>query len=115
MSRFLRFLNPLMQDARGIVENAGLATAPVLRERNAYRAAWPSWKVVIAITVTGDLRCCGRLFLCGTRSWSRSGRLRCGGLRQQVLDGTGPETEADDCDRCRDDIQFIELLKGARQ
>ena len=29
----------------------------MLRERNAYRAAWPSGKVVIDITVTGDLRC----------------------------------------------------------
>lgn len=37
----------LIEDARGIVENVGLATSPaVLRERSAYRAAWPSGKAV---------------------------------------------------------------------
>jgi chromosome partitioning protein len=38
----------LIEDARGIVEDVGLATAPaVLRERSAYRAAWPTGKAVI--------------------------------------------------------------------
>ena len=38
----------LLDDARAIVESAGLATAPVvLRERGAYRAAWPLGKAVV--------------------------------------------------------------------
>ena len=38
----------LLDDARGIVTNAGLAAAPfVLRERSAFRAAWPHGKGVI--------------------------------------------------------------------
>jgi len=37
----------LLDDARGIVEEAGLATSPVvLRERSAYRASWPLGKTV---------------------------------------------------------------------
>jgi chromosome partitioning protein len=37
----------LLDDARAIVEDAGLAAAPVvLRERSAYRAAWPSGRTV---------------------------------------------------------------------
>lgn len=37
----------LLEDARAIVEGAGLLTAPlVLRERSAYRAAWPLGKTV---------------------------------------------------------------------
>ena len=37
----------LLDDARAIVEAAGLTVAPVvLRERGAYRAAWPSGKAV---------------------------------------------------------------------
>ena len=37
----------LIDDARAIVESAGLATSPVvLRERSAYRAAWPLGKAV---------------------------------------------------------------------
>jgi chromosome partitioning protein len=38
----------LLDDARAIVHDTGLATAPVvLRERSAYRAAWPLGKAVI--------------------------------------------------------------------
>lgn len=38
----------LLDDARAIVERAGLAVAPViLRERSAYRAAWPTGKGVM--------------------------------------------------------------------
>jgi chromosome partitioning protein len=38
----------LLEDARAIVEATGLVVAPVvLRERSAYRAAWPSGKAVI--------------------------------------------------------------------
>jgi len=38
----------LLDDARAIVESAGLSTAPaVLRERSAFRAAWPLGKGVI--------------------------------------------------------------------
>ncbi len=38
----------LLEDARAIVEAVGLSTAPaVLRERSAYRAAWPTGKSVI--------------------------------------------------------------------
>ena len=38
----------LLEDARAIVEAAGLTTAPiVLRERGAYRAAWTTGKTVI--------------------------------------------------------------------
>ena len=37
----------LLDDARAIVEDAGLTVAPiVLRERSAYRAAWPAGKTV---------------------------------------------------------------------
>jgi chromosome partitioning protein len=37
----------LLEDARAIVEGVGLATSPVvLRERSAYRAAWPFGKAV---------------------------------------------------------------------
>jgi chromosome partitioning protein len=37
----------LLDDARAIVEGAGLSVAPiVLRERSAYRAAWPLGKTV---------------------------------------------------------------------
>ena len=37
----------LLDDARAIVEDAGLTVAPVvLRERSAYRAAWPAGKAV---------------------------------------------------------------------
>jgi chromosome partitioning protein len=38
----------LLEDARAIVAESGLMTAPtVLRERGAYRAAWPIGKTVI--------------------------------------------------------------------
>jgi chromosome partitioning protein len=38
----------LLEDARGIVKGAGLAVAPpVLRERSAFRAAWPLGKAVV--------------------------------------------------------------------
>jgi chromosome partitioning protein len=38
----------LLEDARAIVEEAGLSSAPiVLRERSAYRASWPLGKTVI--------------------------------------------------------------------
>jgi chromosome partitioning protein len=38
----------LLEDAAGIVRDAGLAVAPVvLRERSAYRAAWPVGKAVV--------------------------------------------------------------------
>jgi chromosome partitioning protein len=38
----------LLEDARAIVEESGLMTAPtVLRERSAYRASWPLGKAVI--------------------------------------------------------------------
>jgi chromosome partitioning protein len=38
----------LLEDARAIVEESGLTTAPtVLRERSAYRAAWPIGKTVV--------------------------------------------------------------------
>jgi chromosome partitioning protein len=38
----------LLEDARAIVEDSGLMTAPtVLRERSAYRAAWPLGKTVV--------------------------------------------------------------------
>lgn len=38
----------LLDDARAIVEGAGLKAAPVvLRERSAYRASWPTGKTVI--------------------------------------------------------------------
>ncbi|MGH8209913.1 MAG: AAA family ATPase [Steroidobacteraceae bacterium] len=38
----------LLEDARAIVQEAGLAAAPiVLRERSAYRASWPLGKAVI--------------------------------------------------------------------
>jgi chromosome partitioning protein len=38
----------LLEDAAGIVRDAGLAVAPVvLRERSAYRAAWPLGKAVV--------------------------------------------------------------------
>ena len=38
----------LLEDGRAIVEESGLATAPtVLRERSAYRAAWPLGKTVV--------------------------------------------------------------------
>ena len=38
----------MLEDARGIVASAGLTAAPfVLRERSAFRAAWPMGKGVI--------------------------------------------------------------------
>jgi chromosome partitioning protein len=38
----------LLEDARAIVEGAGLASCPVvLRERSAYRASWPLGKTVV--------------------------------------------------------------------
>src|SRR5271163_2988495 len=38
----------LLEDARAIVEESGLAAAPtILRERSAYRAAWPLGKTVV--------------------------------------------------------------------
>ena len=38
----------LLEDARAIVESVGLVTSPaVLRERSAYRAAWPTGKGVV--------------------------------------------------------------------
>ena len=38
----------LLDDARSIVKSAGLPTAPVvLRERGAYRSAWPRGKAVV--------------------------------------------------------------------
>jgi chromosome partitioning protein len=38
----------LVEDAKAIVDAAGLAVAPtVLRERSAYRAAWPLGRAVI--------------------------------------------------------------------
>lgn len=44
----------LLEDARAIVEESGLTTAPaVLRERSAYRAAWPIGKTVVEIEPKG--------------------------------------------------------------
>ena len=44
----------LLDDARAIVERTGLATAPViLRERGAYRSAWPLGKAVVEFDPRG--------------------------------------------------------------
>ena len=44
----------LLEDARAIVEGAGLAVAPVvLRERGVYRSAWPLSKTVVEIEPVG--------------------------------------------------------------
>jgi chromosome partitioning protein len=44
----------LLDDARAIVEGAGLSAAPVvLRERSAYRASWPLGKTVTEIEPNG--------------------------------------------------------------
>ena len=44
----------LLDDARAIVQSAGLPTAPVvLRERGAYRAAWPLGKAVVETAPRG--------------------------------------------------------------
>jgi chromosome partitioning protein len=44
----------LLEDAKGIVEGTGLIVAPVvLRERSAYRAAWPAGKAVIETEPAG--------------------------------------------------------------
>ena len=48
----------LLDDARAIVEGAGLATAlVVLRERGAYRAAWPLGKAVVETDPKGKAAC----------------------------------------------------------
>ena len=48
----------LLDDARAIVEGAGLTTAPVvLRERGAYRAAWPLGKAVVETDPRGKAAC----------------------------------------------------------
>jgi chromosome partitioning protein len=44
----------LLEDARAIVEGAGLASSPViLRERSVYRASWPLGKTVMEVEPKG--------------------------------------------------------------